>query len=162
MKHQFRHHLSGLLAVLLLITLPLAACAKEIEFETDTLIIKTAEGNDYLLNVELAKTSKQAARGLMNRKSLPKDQGMLFMFGKEDKFSFWMKNTLIPLDMIFIDKNGNINHIHSNARPLDETLITSPKKAYAVLEINGGQSDEWGIKVGDKVLHEYFRNILAE
>jgi uncharacterized membrane protein (UPF0127 family) len=154
--------LQKFIAVFILVMMPLTACADEIEFAKDTVIVKTKEGNDYLFNVELALSGAEKSRGLMKRKSLAKDAGMLFIFNKEEKLSFWMKNTLIPLDMIFIDQNGNITHIHSNARPLDKTLVTSPRKSLAVLEINGGLADEWGIKAGDSVLHESFRNILAE
>ncbi len=137
--------------------------SSKIHFEQENLIVETQNGKKFHFNVEIAKTENQQARGLMHRKVLEPEAGMLFWFGGARQPSFWMRNTLIPLDMIFIRRDGTIDHIHSNARPLDETHITSPaQNIWAVLEINGGQSDSWGIKVGDKILHPLFRNVLAQ
>lgn len=157
-------HLQTTLLALIIMIMPLTACAKEdsATFKHDTITIETQAGPLYAIDVELALTKKQQAQGLMHRESLDSDKGMIFFFPKESIRSFWMKNTLIPLDMIFIDKTGKIVHIHSNARPLDETHITTPKPALAVLEINGGQSDKWNIKAGDKIIHPGFRNVLAQ
>ena len=157
-------HLQVTLAALLIMIMPLTACAEadSIQFKRDTITIETQAGPSYALDVELAISQKQHEQGLMHRTKLDTDKGMIFFFPKEAIRSFWMKNTLIPLDMIFIDKNGKIVHIHSNARPLDETHITTPKPALAVLEINGGQADQWNIKAGDKIIHAGFRNVLAQ
>ena len=129
---------------------------------TETIFIETQDDRRFQFEVEIAATEKEKSRGLMNRESLGINNGMLFLFGEEQNLAFWMKNTLIPLDMLFVTKDGTIHHIHSNARPLDETLITSPKPAAAVLEINGGQADKWDIKAGDKILSPHFRNVLAQ
>ena len=94
--------------------------SSEITFEKDVITIATHNDNRYQFDVEIAASQRQQAKGLMNRKSMAPNEGMLFIFGHSRKTAFWMKNTLIPLDMIFIDKNGRIDHIHHNAKPLDE------------------------------------------
>jgi uncharacterized membrane protein (UPF0127 family) len=114
------------------------------------LVIKTSD-RDYALRVELADTDEKRELGLMYRTSLSPDKGMLFVFPKEGPLSFWMKNTLIPLDMLFIKADGRIDFIHHNAHPQDETQITSPSPDSAVLEIAGGQAEKHGIKVGDMI-----------
>lgn len=131
-------------------------------FIQDTLAIRTENGEELLFNIELALTPAQQAKGMMFRTYMANDYGMLFVFDREEKRSFWMKNTLVPLDMLFIKRDGRIHHIHSNATPQDLSKITSEGKSFAVLEIKGGMSDELGIKVEDKVLHPLFRNMVAE
>jgi uncharacterized membrane protein (UPF0127 family) len=109
-------------------------------------------------DVEIASQPIDLHVGLMFRKEMAKDRGMLFEFGDEPKEeSFWMKDTLIPLDMIFVAADGHIVNIHPNARPGDITPIPSLEPVTAVLEINGGMAEGLGIKVGDKVLHPYFK-----
>jgi uncharacterized membrane protein (UPF0127 family) len=127
----------------------------------DVITIETKAGQDYIFEVEMATEGPDLARGLMHRTSLTNDSGMLFLFGGESQRTFWMKNTLIPLDMLFIAHDGTINHIHHNAKPQDETRITSDGEAMAVLEINGGLAGTLNINEGDKVLHPAFRNVLA-
>lgn len=124
----------------------------------ETITVETQGGQDYNFDVEMATQGSEFARGLMYRTSLGSDAGMLFLFGNEGDRTFWMKNTLIPLDMIFIASDGTIRHIHHNAKPQDETRITSEGQAAAVLEINGGLSGALGIKEGDRVIHPAFRN----
>lgn len=126
--------------------------------EDDQVVIKRHDGDELLFSVELAVTPKQQAKGLMNRTFLAENAGMLFLFNDEARRSFWMKDTLIPLDMLFIAKDGRIVHIHHMAQPLDEAFITSEKPAFAVLELNGGISDVFDIQVGDVVYHKAFRN----
>lgn len=128
----------------------------------DQIIVQKADSTEYLFFVELAMRHTHQEYGLMNRTSLPENAGMLFIFGEEEKRTFWMKNTLIPLDMLFISKDGQIKHIHHNAKPMDETSITSRHPAMAVLEINGGLADRYGIKEGDKVLFKAFNNVHLE
>lgn len=103
-------------------------------------------------DVERADTPAARARGLMHRRHLPRWSGMLFIFPDERPVAFWMRNTLIPLDMLFVDARGVIRHIHPNAQPLDETPISSGVPVRFVLEINGGLSERLGIAPGD-VLH---------
>ena len=124
------------------------------------LIIKTQTGQEHVFDLELALTLTELRDGLMHRESLPEKTGMLFLFGVNEPRNFWMKNTLIPLDIIFILSDGTIHHIHKNAKPLDETQIYSNGPVWSVLEINGGLTSKLGIQVGDKVIHSEFQNNL--
>ncbi len=154
--------LSVLMALAAFVVFP--ACGQEttgqpVEYlPREALTIETAAGKDYVFEVEMALTGEQQARGLMHRTHMNSDAGMLFLFDGEGPRTFWMKDTLIPLDMIFIARDGTINHIHHSAKPQDKTHITSSHPAMAVLEINGGLSGTLGIKEGDKVIHKDFRN----
>lgn len=121
------------------------------------VIIDTGECKGVGFFVELALTANQQMQGLMNRTSMPEEAGMLFIFNQEKERGFWMKNTLIPLDMIFIKKNGVIHKVHSNAKPNDLTSIKSDGPVIAVLEINGGLSQQLGIDAGDIVHHPFFQ-----
>ncbi len=114
--------------------------------------IVTRDGGRYAVEVELALTPKERATGLMNRRTLGADQGMLFVFRHQRNLSFWMHNTLIPLDMVFIDSAGTIVGIVENAAPLTETPRQVDRPSRYVLEVNGGWSAEHGVAVGDHVL----------
>ena len=105
-----------------------------------------------LFKAEIADSFLSRAKGLMFRSALPPDRGMLFVFGHEDYHSFWMMNTSIPLDIIWIGRDKNIVHIEQNARPcfLNCRAYTPSAKALYVLEINAGLVERYGIKVGDK------------
>ena len=93
----------------------------------------------------------------MYRKFLPENRGMIFDFGHEQKVLMWMKNTYIPLDMIFISREGRVTHIEENTEPLSEAIISSQGPAFAVLEVNAGFSRKIGLKTGDLVQHALFR-----
>ena len=102
--------------------------------------------------VELARTESERDQGLMYRKELDKNKGMLFIFDKEGIYPFWMKNTLIPLDMIWIDGNNKVVFISQNVQPCKSFIcptIFPPVKAKYVLEINAGLCDKMGLKIGD-------------
>ncbi len=101
--------------------------------------------------VEVARTPEQQARGLMHRQSLAPDRGMIFPRAQPEPASFWMKNTLIPLDMIFIRADGTIARIAENTAPLSLEPVPSFEPVSAVLEIAGGRAAELGIKPGDRV-----------
>jgi uncharacterized membrane protein (UPF0127 family) len=116
-------------------------------------VLHTAKG-DFAFNLEIADTEAQREKGLMFRTALAPDAGMLFDYHKEQLATFWMQNTLIPLDMIFIAADGTVKTIHVNARPLDTTPIPSDVPVRFVLEIAGGRSEEIGLKVGDKFEHD--------
>jgi uncharacterized membrane protein (UPF0127 family) len=103
--------------------------------------------------VEVADDAAERAQGLMNRPSMPRSAGMLFLYEGPQRATFWMKNTLIPLDMIFMDPTGTVTHIHENAVPLDETTIDGGPGVQAVLEINGGLARAIGIDVGSELRH---------
>jgi uncharacterized protein len=101
--------------------------------------------------VELAVTPEEQAKGLMYRERLPQDSGMLFIFPKDEMRNFWMRNTLIPLDMIFVSSGLRVVSVHDFAIPKDETEISSRYGAKYVIEVNGGQAAACRIKAGTKV-----------
>lgn len=106
--------------------------------------------------VDVANTRVSRAQGLMHVESMPASKGMLFVYEFPREVAFWMKNTLIPLDMLFIDRSGVVTHIHENAIPHDETPIPGGQAVYAVLEINGGLSRKLGLSIGDALRHPAF------
>ena len=130
------------------ITLLLAACSN-----AESRVVLHTDKGDFPFTVEIADDGAERAQGLMFRDSLAPDAGMLFDYGQEQLTSFWMQNTLIPLDMIFIGADGVVKNIHVNARPLDTTSIPSEFPVRFVLEIPGGRSVEIGLKAGDKMDH---------
>ncbi|MBT3181008.1 MAG: DUF192 domain-containing protein [Deltaproteobacteria bacterium] len=113
--------------------------------------VATIVVGDVPFSVEIAESDVERAKGLMNRESLPINNGMWFIFPAMGDEQFWMKNTLIPLDIIFIDDNMKVVHIAENAKPESTELIGSPSSFQYVLEINGGLSEVKGIEVGDVV-----------
>ncbi|MBI9098251.1 MAG: DUF192 domain-containing protein [Spirochaetaceae bacterium] len=106
---------------------------------------------DKIIHVEIADTAESRALGLMHRKSLPRDRGMLFVFEEEKRLSFWMKNTLIPLSIAYISRNGEIKEIHK-MYPLDERSVSSSRSVKYALEMNQGWFKENGIVIGDKII----------
>ena len=120
------------------------------------LEIVTASGV-HPFAVELVDNDADRAKGLMYRKELPEGRGMLFDFKREQEVSFWMQNTYIPLDMIFIRGDGRILRIQENAEPLSTRLIPSGGPVMGVLEVIGGTARKLGIKPGDRVAHAIFR-----
>jgi len=101
----------------------------------------------------VADTPEDLARGLMNRPSMPASAGMLFVYPMERQVYFWMKNTLIPLDMVFMSGDGVVQRVHENAVPLDETLIYGGENIRYVLEVNGGLTRMLGIAPGSELRH---------
>lgn len=138
----------------LIVTLA-AAWAPVWAFDRNTVEITTGSGVQ-VFSVEIADTEAAREKGLMFRKSLPPGQGMLFDFHREAPVGFWMKNTYIPLDMIFIRSNGRIANIAENAKPLSETVIPSDGPVLAVLEVAGGTARRLGIVSGDRVANPIF------
>jgi len=121
------------------------------------LSIVTASGvHDF--KVEIAANEETRETGLMNRRYMPEDRGMLFEFERVAPVAFWMKNTYIPLDMIFIAPNGTVTRVVANAEPLSETTIPSGPPCIGVLELNGGVAAKIGLKVGDKLRHPFFKS----
>ena len=119
-------------------------------YEKSTASIVTSAGKrDF--TIELALTPAQQAQGLMFRREMAPDAGMLFVFPESREQTFWMKNTFLPLDMIFIKPDGTILSIAERTVPLTETPVPSHGNAKAVLEVNGGTAARLGIKPGDKV-----------
>jgi len=113
-------------------------------------------------NVEIADTPQSRAVGLMNRENMARSAGMLFVFERAQPVAFWMRNTLIPLDMLFIAADGTVKRIHENAVPLDETSIPGGNGIQYVLEINGGLSRAMGISVGSVVRNPMMDQEKAE
>ena len=111
--------------------------------------------------VEVADSSASRAKGLMNRESLAESAGMLFVYETPRAASFWMKNTLIPLDMIFADGSGLVTRIHENAVPLDTTPIDGGENVVVVLEINGGLAGKLGITEGSEISHPSIDQSIA-
>jgi uncharacterized membrane protein (UPF0127 family) len=134
----------------------------EREGPTQPLAITTADGKSYQFNVEIADNEPEWERGLMFRTHMDDNHGMLFLFGDVADRAFWMKNTYIPLDILFLDQDGKIHHIAANAKPQDETPLPSGGAVLHVLEINGGICARLGIKEGDVVHHPAFGNVLAQ
>ncbi|MCP4821806.1 MAG: DUF192 domain-containing protein [Shimia sp.] len=104
-------------------------------------------------SVEVADTDAERAQGLMHRESMPMSAGMLFIYERPQRASFWMRNTLIPLDIFFADSTGVVQHVHHNAIPLDETPIPGGDAVLYVLEINGGLAKAMGIQAGSELRH---------
>jgi uncharacterized protein len=124
--------------------------------ELDSLEIVTSTGR-HAFQVEIANNDATREHGLMDRRYMAPDHGMLFEFDREAPVAFWMKNTYIPLDMIFIAPSGVVTHIAANAEPLSERVIPSGGPSVAVLELDGGIAASIGLKVGDKIRHPFFK-----
>lgn len=116
----------------------------------------TAGGQQIKITVEVADTDSNRATGLMYRRSIGPDEGMLFVYDGEQDITMWMKNTYISLDMIFVRKNGVISHIETNTEPFSERNIPSEGPALAVIEMAAGSAARLGLKPGDKVKHPAF------
>jgi uncharacterized membrane protein (UPF0127 family) len=143
------------LALFILMTVALAPPLRAEGLET--LQIVTATGT-HDFHVEIANNEASRAVGLMNRRFMPPDRGMLFEFDREAPEAFWMKNTYIPLDMIFISRTGVVTNVVANAEPLSERPIPSGAPCLAVLELNGGAAAAIGLKIGDTVRHPFFKS----
>jgi uncharacterized membrane protein (UPF0127 family) len=111
--------------------------------------------------VSVADTPQERAQGLMHVPEMPRMTGMLFVYERPQAVSFWMENTLIPLDMIFADATGTVQRIHANAIPLDRTPIPGGEDIQYVLEINGGMADQLGLSAGDEMRHPSIGQDLA-
>ena len=147
--------LSTTLALLLVLAAPAARPAGAAPLEP--LELMTASGA-HEFKVEIAKDDETRALGLMNRMYMAPDRGMLFEFDRDEPVTFWMKNTYIPLDMIFISPAGVVTNIVANAEPLSERIIPSGPACIAVLEVNGGVAASIGLRVGDKVRFPFFKS----
>ena len=129
-----------------------AAAREQANFKTGRLTIH-AEGRQVNYRVEVADNNRLRRLGLMHRHSLPENQGMLLLFAQPQRASIWMKNTFIPLDLLYIDNQGRIVKIVENAIPRSTGAMRSNGKVKAVLELNAGQVSKWGLAVGDRVSH---------
>lgn len=140
------------LATAILLILATLAAAQAAPCAPDRVDLRGDFGQ-MSFRVELALTGEDRARGLMFREAMPTLSGMLFIYPRAQELAFWMRNTLIPLDLLFVDAQGKVVKIHSDAIPLDETPMRSDAPALAVLEINGGLARRFGLKPGDLLRH---------
>jgi uncharacterized protein len=118
---------------------------------TDTLVLKTESG-EHSYTVEIADTDRERATGLMFRGSLPEKSGMIFLYDPPQRVGMWMRNTYIPLDMVFITAEGTVRRVEADTEPFSTDLIRSGGEVAAVLELNAGQAAKIGVKPGDRVI----------
>lgn len=135
---------------------PPAQAQEAVTFDRGELVIETEAGQRHHFDVEIAATPVQRGRGLMFRESMPADAGMLFIYSAEQPIRMWMKNTLLPLDMLFVAGDGQIVNIAENTTPLSEEVVGSSAPALGVVELNGGTARRLGIAPGDRVRHAAF------
>ncbi len=143
----FRRFAAAPVAALLLLAAFIATAPAQ---DLQRLMIAGQSGT-HELSVEVVADPKTRAKGLMYRRDLAPDHGMLFDFGQQQQISMWMKNTYIPLDMLFIDEKGIISTVAKRTTPFSERTIPSNAPVRYVLEINGGRADALGIRAGDTV-----------
>lgn len=149
--------LAALLSLVGAVSLALAIAAAPAAAEAlQPLDIVTGSGPHHF-RVELADSPSERAKGLMFRRALPQDQGMLFDFHAEVPIMMWMKNTYIPLDMVFVSRDGTVTGVAPNTVPMSEETINGGM-AYGVIELNAGAAEKIGLKPGDVVHHPAFRH----
>jgi uncharacterized membrane protein (UPF0127 family) len=151
---QRRFRLLTALAALWLITIAGASSAAAQALEQLTLV--TSSGR-HVFQVEVMRTPDQRARGLMFRRFMPADRGMLFDFERVEPVAMWMQNTYISLDMAFIRADGTVARVAEQTEPLSTRTVPSGEPVLGVLEINGGIAAKIGLKAGDKVEHGLFK-----
>ena len=161
--------MTKILWIVLVVTLPIISgnfhqqttggtgVTDEPAFKDDGQLVFVKHGTNAtlkLIQIEIADNDAERTQGLMWRKYMPEDDGMLFIFDDEEPLTFWMKNTYISLDMVFADKSGNIVSIYPEATPLSEASISSGAPAKYVVEVNADFCEKYGINVGDKIEFE--------
>ncbi|CAK0774426.1 DUF192 domain-containing protein [uncultured Gammaproteobacteria bacterium] len=154
-RFAFRRGLTALIVGLILVS-GFAPVAAALEFGRSTVTIETVTGGKYRFAVEVAETPAELQQGLMYRDAMAEEAGMLFLFGEERYATFWMKNTFVALDMLFIARDGHILAIHQKALPGSQNLISPTMPVFAVMEINAGLVARLGIHLGDRVHHKAF------
>jgi uncharacterized membrane protein (UPF0127 family) len=148
------------LAVMLSVAITLSmltsiTSAVEVGKQEPLTIVTDAGKTEF--KVEIADTDASREEGLMFRSSLPPDAGMLFDFKVTDQVAFWMKNTFVPLDMVFIRADGTVARIAADTTPLSEKTVPSEQPVRFVLEVNAGTAKRIGLKVGDKVMNRLIK-----
>ena len=129
----------------------LLAAASALAGEKGTIVFKTETG-EHSFDIEVMTTNGERAKGLMFRRSLPAKSGMLFVYDRPQAATMWMKNTYIPLDMVFIAEGGEVHRIEANTEPFSTALISSEGDIIAVLELNAGEAARIGLKRGDRAI----------
>ena len=122
----------------------------------ETMTLVTAQGQKQI-SVEITESDTEKARGLMFRTRLADNEGMLFFYDQPQEITMWMRNTYIPLDMVFIRPDGVVQRIVARTEPLSEAIISSVDKVVACLELAGGAAERLGLKVGDRIGHKLFK-----
>jgi uncharacterized membrane protein (UPF0127 family) len=153
MKFGLLRRLARKAAALAFLALATAAYAQTLE----SLTIASQGGQRQSFKVEVARNDADRAQGLMYRRAMPADQGMLFDFAKVAPVSMWMQNTYLPLDMLFVRPDGTIARIAANTEPLSTRTIPSGEPVLAVLELNAGTAARLNIKPGDRLEHPLFK-----
>ena len=146
--------------LLLLILLPGLAAAQsqpQVTFDKAEIAVETAAGDRHIFEVELALRRDQFGQGLMFRRQMAEDAGMLFILPRPQTLNMWMKNTYLPLDMLFLNNAGEIVKIAERTVPLSTDRIPSGRPVKGVLEVNAGTAERLGLAVGDRVLHPAFQ-----
>ncbi|PPD45358.1 MAG: hypothetical protein CTY15_04605 [Methylocystis sp.] len=146
---------SATLATVIAFLLVFPAAALRAEALQKLQFVTTTGPHDFV--VELADTPDERAKGLMYRRAMPADHGMLFDFHQVMPVMMWMKNTYIPLDMVFVSREGYVTSVATDARPMSEEIISSGQPAYAVIELNAGVARKIGLAPGDEVRHPAFK-----
>jgi uncharacterized membrane protein (UPF0127 family) len=149
-----RASLWSLAAALVMIAVAWHAPAGAAEFQPLEIVTKSGV---KMFSVEIAKTEKERETGLMYRRELADGRGMLFDFAPEQMVSMWMKNTFIPLDMIFVGSDGRVTRIAENTEPQSLAIISSGAPAKGVIEVIAGTARKYGIAQGDQVVHPLFK-----
>ena len=121
----------------------------------ETLKLMTAQG-EHTINVEITETAEEKATGLMFRSKLADKDGMLFFYDQPQEITMWMRNTYIPLDMVFIRADGVVHRIEARTEPLSEAIVASRGAVVACLELAGGAAGRLGLKAGDRIVHRLF------
>jgi len=140
----------------LALTLPVGELRAEMAMPRGELVITTASGR-HPIKVEVADTEERKSLGLMFRTRVAPDTGMLFPYERPQEISMWMRNTYIPLDMVFIRADGTVHRIERRTEPLSEEIIDSHGEVTAVLELAAGEADRLAIAPGSRVEHAHFR-----
>jgi uncharacterized membrane protein (UPF0127 family) len=138
-----------------LMAMMLFAGTSDAKMRQDKLVLVTANG-EHTIDIEVAQTIEEKSLGLMYRRSVPEKTGMLFPYDGPQEITMWMRNTYVPLDMIFIRADGVVHRIEAHTEPLSERTIASRGNVTAVLELAAGAAERLGLKPGDKVLHSHF------
>lgn len=144
-------------AVALTVSLVAEATAQSlVSFPRSQAEVATPAGKRHVFAIEVATSPDQLTQGLMFRRTLAADAGMLFDFGEDKPVTMWMRNTLIPLDMLFIAADGRVVGIKERAVPGSLDIISAPEPVRGVLELNGGTAQRLGLATGDRVIHPLF------
>jgi uncharacterized membrane protein (UPF0127 family) len=143
----FARVVAGVLSAAVLLA-PVGALAGE----KGAIVFKTTTG-EHSFDIEVMRTGAERAKGLMFRRSLPERSGMLFLYDRPQAANMWMKNTYIPLDMVFIAEGGTVHRIEANTEPFSTALISSEGDIVAVLELNAGEAARIGLKPGDQAIY---------